>query len=219
MSALATDLIAKAAEVEAVTETPFTEALAEVIAHNARKIERRFTADEITDAADEVDDEHRGVLLMVAKAIRERVRINKEGNDMQNLSDMVTLAKSGGGDRYEKFAWYEAIAARAQEIRKVSETNAQARVRTMTKDPDGMALYAAYREASGPSARAEERTRPNPRSTLTLMKVEALAEELLVKGIKPTIEQARAQVWEQRPELKKSYGIERDLEIRKARGR
>ncbi len=217
MSALATDLIAKAAEVEAVTGTPFAEALAEVITHNARKIERRFTADEITEAADEVNDEQREVLQAVAKAMTERVRISKEETDMATLSTMVELAKSGGTDRYEKFEWYSAIAARAQEIRKVSETNAQARVRTMTKDPDGMALYAAYREASGPSARAEERTRPNPRSTLTLMKVEALAEELLAKGIKPTIEQARAQVWEQRPELKKAYDAEYSAAIKKSR--
>ncbi len=87
----------------------------------------------------------------------------------------------------------------------------------MTKDPDGMALYAAYREASGPSARAEERKRPNPRSTPTLMKVEALAEELVSKGVQPDIYQGRAQVWAQRLDLKKAYDAELAATITKSR--
>ncbi len=215
---LATDLIAKACEIEATIGTPFAQALREVITHNTRKIARRFTVTEIAEAADEVNDEHRGVLQAVAKAISERVRINKEEADMETLSTMVTLAKGGGADRFEKYEWYEAICARASEIRKVGETGAQARIRTMQDDADGKALYGAYREASGPTVRPEE-PKPSPEVSPTLAKRDQIAQDLVAKGVMPTIEQARADVWRRHPELLKAYDTERDRGIKKALGR
>ncbi len=217
---LPTELIAKATEVSVVKGVSFNEALQDVIAHNLDGIAAKFNADEVERVAHGADDdEHRDVLLAVVKLMRgKKVSFRKE-NAIMNKDDfvpnMVRLAKHGDPKAFEKWHWYDAICQGAQDIRKVGEDRHTARARFMREHPDGMALYNAYQMASGPSAKIDERPRPNPRSTSTLMAVDELAERLIEKGVAKTIEQARARVWQTHPELVKRYDAERTASIKK----
>ena len=216
---LPTELIAKATEVSVVKGVSFNEALQDVIAHNLDGIAAKFNADEVERVADGADDdEHRDVLLAVVKSMR-KVSIRKESSAMKDDSDfvpnMVRLAKHGDPKAFEKWHWYDAICQGAQSIRKVGEDKHTARARYMREHPDGMALYNAYQMASGPSAKIDERPRPNARSTSTLMAVDQLAEELVAKGTCENILKARARVWQTHPQLVKKYDAERAAEIKK----
>ncbi len=216
---LPTELIAKVTEVSVVKGVSFNEALQDVIAHNLDGIAAKFNADEVERVADGADDdEHRDVLLAVVKSMR-KVSIRKESSEMKDDSDfvpdMVRLAKHGDPSKFEKWHWYDAICQGAQGIRKVGEDTHTSRARYMREHPDGIALLKAYQMASGPSAKIEDRPRPNPRSTSTLMAVDELAEKLVEKGTCKTIEQARARVWQTHPQLVRKYNVERDAEIKK----
>ena len=134
-------------------------------------------------------------------------------NFMSNLADH--LVHSVEQSRCSKAAWYREIAKRAhrKEYRKAGETPEMAFTRFITTDTEGQALYAAYKQASGPDHGTLvllQKKLADPPKTAAMMKLDELVDEYIAhSGEALTREQAFAHVVTNTPEGRKHFALDK----------